>query len=204
MKGAVEIVLVASQPVDTEELTRYLSQVSLKDKEITTLKQETKAMEKANKEYKDKNSKLKDKLKGKSILQSTQHSLWDLIAVEVSKLWGELKGLEAKKDYIYSSLEKCRRDNEQLCLINKYHVTKAHSIIKFLKFSSDEDLRAFKIHDIFQMIQFVQRIVDKDKALQKVKVKIEDLQKEIKDVYSLFKPLIEKGLPYFGMKTIVC
>ena len=28
-------------------------------------------------------------------------------------------------------------------------------------------------------------------------MKIEELQKEIKDVYSLFKPLIEKGMPHF-------
>lgn len=46
------------------------------------------------------------------------------------------------------------------------------------------------------MIHSVQKIVDKDIAMQKVKLKIEDLQKEIKDVYSLFKPLIERGLPH--------
>ena len=33
--------------------------------------------------------------------------------------------------------------------------------------------------------------------MQKVKAKIEELQKEIKEIYSLFKPLIEKGLPHF-------
>ena len=84
-KEAIEIVLVTSQPVDTEELTRSLSQVSLKEKEITTLKEEKKALEKGNKEYHDKNTELKDRLKGKSILQSSQHSIWDLIAVEVTK-----------------------------------------------------------------------------------------------------------------------
>jgi uncharacterized protein YdhG (YjbR/CyaY superfamily) len=47
------------------------------------------------------------------------------------------------------------------------------------------------------MIHSVQRIIDKDAALQKVKVRIEELQKEIKEVYALFKPLIEKGLPHF-------
>lgn len=82
-------------------------------------------------------------------------------------------------------------------MMHKDHVPKAHSVIKFLKFSSDEALRAFKIHYKFQMIHSVQKIVDKDIALQKVKLKIEELQKEIKDVYSLFKPLIEKGLPHF-------
>ena len=47
------------------------------------------------------------------------------------------------------------------------------------------------------MINLVQRIIDKDIALQKVKAKIEELKKEIKEVYSLFKPLIDKGLPHF-------
>ena len=76
-------------------------------------------------------------------------------------------------------------------------MTKAHSVINSLKFSSDEALRAFKTRAKFQMIHYVHKIVDKDNALQKVKVKIEYLKKDIKDAYSLFKPLIEKGLPHF-------
>ena len=83
-----------------------------------------------------------------------------------------MKRLEAKKACIYSALEKCRKANEQLYLIHKDPIEKAHSVLNFLKFSSDEALRAFKIHDRFQMIHYVQRIVDKDNALQKVKVKI--------------------------------
>ena len=74
-KGGVEIVLVASQPVDIEELTRSMSQVSLKDKDITTLKKENKYLEKAKKEYHDKNANLKYRLMGKLVLQSVQHSL---------------------------------------------------------------------------------------------------------------------------------
>ena len=105
-KVADHIVPIASQAVDTEELTKSLSLVSLKEKEISTLKEEKKALEKANKEYQEKNTKLKDRLKGKSVLQSTQHSIWDLISIEATKFWGELKRLEAKKAYIYSSLEK--------------------------------------------------------------------------------------------------
>ena len=82
-------------------------------------------------------------------------------------------------------------------MMHKDPMPKAQSVIKFLKFSSDESLRAFMIPDRFQMIHSIQRIIDKDKILQKVIAKIEELQKEIKEVYSLFKPLIEKGLPHF-------
>ena len=48
-KATIEIVPITSQPADTKELTRSLSQVSLKEKEITTLKEEKKALEKENK-----------------------------------------------------------------------------------------------------------------------------------------------------------
>ena len=84
-KVADHIVPIASQAVDTEELTKSLSLVSLKEKEISTLKEENKSLEKYNKEYQEKNTKLRDKLKGTSILQSSQHSIWDLTAIEVTK-----------------------------------------------------------------------------------------------------------------------
>ena len=88
-----------------------------------------------------------------------------MIYVEVTKFRGELKRLETEKSYIYSALEKYRKANEQLYMMHKDPIPKAHSVIKFLKFSSDEALRAFKIHDRFQMIHSIQRIVDKDIAL---------------------------------------
>ena len=134
------------------------------------MKEEKKALEKANKEYQDRNTGLKDRLKGKSVLQSAQHSIWDLIIVEVNNFWGELKRLEAKKAYIYSALEKYRKANEQLYMMHKDRVPKVHSVIKFLKFASDEALRTFKIHDRFQMIHLVQKIVDKDIAIQNYRI----------------------------------
>ena len=44
-KGTFQIVPLEPQLVDTEELTRSLAQVSLKDKDITNLKEEKKALE---------------------------------------------------------------------------------------------------------------------------------------------------------------
>ena len=74
---------------------------------------------------------------------------------------------------------------------------KAQSIINFLKFSSNEALQAFKVNDRNQTIMFVKRVIHKDELIKKVHNRTEALQKEIKEVYSLFKPLIEKGLPHF-------
>ena len=43
----------------------------------------------------------------------------------------------------------------------------------------------------------VKRVIYIDELIRKVHNRIEALQKEIKEVYSIFKPLIEKGLPHF-------
>ena len=66
-----------------------------------------------------------------------------------------------------------------------------------MKFSSDEALQAFNVGDKYQTIMLVKRGIDKDELIRKVHNITEALQKEIKEIYAIFKPLIEKGLPYF-------
>ena len=108
-----------------------------------------------------------------------------------------MRRIEIKKAYIYSSLDKHKLAIEQLAHLHKTPVEKALVVIKFLKFSSDEALQEFKINDRYQTIMLLQRVVDKEELTNKVHSKIEALQKEIKEMYALFKPLMEKGLPYF-------
>ena len=169
-----------------------LAQVSLKEKEISQQVQEKNQLEKANKEKHDKINRLKDKLLGKEVLKSVQHSLWDLVSIEVNKFWKDLRRMEVKKDYIYSTLDKHKIAIEQLAHLHKTPVEKAQVVINFLKFSSDETLQAFKINDRYQTIMLLQRIIDKDELTKKVHNKIETLQKEIKEMYSFLKPLMEK------------
>ena len=77
----VEEPLAISQPIDTNELAESMAQVSLKEKEIFQLLQEKNQLEKLNKEKQDKINRLKDRLVGKEVLKSAQHSLWDLISI---------------------------------------------------------------------------------------------------------------------------
>ena len=49
-----------------------------------------------------------------------------------------MKRLEAKKAYIYSTLEKDKLATDQLAHLHKELVEKAQSVINFLKFSYDE------------------------------------------------------------------
>ena len=105
--------------------------------------------------------------------------------------------MEAKKAYIYSPLEKHKLVTEQLSDVHKELVEKSESVINFLKFSSYEALQAFKVNDRYQTIMLVKRVIIKDELIRKVHNRTKALQKEIKEVYSIFKPLIEKGLAHF-------
>ena len=98
--------LAIVQPIDANELAESMAQISLKEKEISQLVQEKKQLEKLNKEKQEKIDRLKGRLMGKEVLKSAQHSLWDLISIEVSKFWKELRRMEVKKAYIYSALDK--------------------------------------------------------------------------------------------------
>ena len=102
---------------------------------------------------------------GKELLKSTQHSLWDLITVEVSKFWKDLKRMEVKKAYIYSALDNHKLATEQLALLHKSPVERAKVAINFLKLSSKEALQAFKITDRYQTILLLQRVIEKEELI---------------------------------------
>ena len=215
---AINEPLAVSQPVDTTDLAEYMSRVSLKEKEISQLIQEKNKLvqeknqlsqeksqliqdksqlDKSNKERLEKIGRLKNRLIGRDLLKSTQHFLWDLISGEVGKFWKDLKRLEVKKSYIYSALDKHKLATEQLAHLHKSPVERAKITINFLKFSSEETLQTFKINDRYQTIFLLQRVVDKEELIQKVHDKCKVLQEEIKTFYAIFKPLMDKGLPYF-------
>ena len=159
--------------------------------------QDKSQLDKTNKERLEKIGRLKNRLIGRDLLKSTQHFLWDLISGEVGKFWKDLKRLEVKKSYLYSTLEKHKLATEQLTHLHKSPVERAKITINFLKFSSDEILQTFKVNDRYQTIFLLQRVVDKEELIQKVHDRCKILQEEIKTFYAIFKPLMDKGLPFF-------
>ena len=105
--------------------------------------------------------------------------------------------MEVKKSYIYSALDKHKLATEQLSHLHKSLVERARVTINFLKLSSEEALQTFKITHRYQTILLLQRVIDKEELIQKVHDKCKVLQEEIKTIYVIFKPLMDKGLPYF-------
>lgn len=97
--------------------------------------------------------------------------------------------MEVKKAYIYSALDKHKLATEQLAHLHKTLCGRARIAINFLKLSSEEALQAFKITDRYQIILSLQRVIENEDNIV--------VHEEIKTVYAIFKPLMDKGLPYF-------
>ena len=66
-----------------------------------------------------------------------------------------------------------------------------------MKLSSEEAIQTFKINDRYQTIILLQRVIEKKELIQRVHDKSKVIQEEIKTVYVIFKPLMDRGFPYF-------
>ena len=104
---------------------------------------------------------MKITLIGRPTLQSTQHSLWVHISVEVAKMWDELNKLETKKDHIYSALDKCGVAKEKLQQLHKQPMEKALFAIKILNFSSQDALKKFNFKIGFKSYSKLKRLLIK-------------------------------------------
>ena len=74
------------QQTKTDELTKSIYHLILKDDEIKNIKDKNSQVDQENKILREKGAKQKNKLKGKLQLQRAKHLLWDKINVKVDNL----------------------------------------------------------------------------------------------------------------------
>ena len=110
----------------TEELVQAMSQVSIKTGEIKglnevieNLKQEMKVkdekkLHRDNQDLQERVSKLKTRLKGKTLLQGAKHVIWDVIAAEAAKIKVYLNFINEKNNVASTTRSRCTVVNEML------------------------------------------------------------------------------------------
>ena len=162
------------QQTATDELTKEMSQVSLKDGEIKELKgknsklqQENRNLQKEEKDLEDKISKHNEKMKGKLQLQGTKHMIWDEILVEVTKMWDFLNMVEDKRVLVRTTLVKHETTNE---LMQRRPTERAQKTVNFLSNVSNQDLITMKIYDRLGIIMRDKKFIEMQMLMNKVKV----------------------------------
>ena len=71
------------QQIATDELTKAISHISLRDDGIKNIKEKNNQDDKENKILREKVAKQRNKLKGKMQLQGAMHLLWDQMVLRL-------------------------------------------------------------------------------------------------------------------------
>ena len=113
LKGEVASLRQRSE-MSINELTKAMSQVSIKDVEIKQLKEKNNQVQQQNKILQEKVSKHKINLRGQLPLQGEKHLLWDVIAIEIIKFLEYVYFIEENDALASATLLKCEIVNEAL------------------------------------------------------------------------------------------
>jgi hypothetical protein len=192
----------------TEGLVQAMSQVSIKTGEIKglndvieKLKQEMKVkdekmaqLHRDNQDLQERVSKLKTRLKGKTLLQGAKHVIWDVIAAEAAKFRVYLNFINDKDSVAATARSRCVVVNEVLA---KKPSEWAQNAIDLLNFVPTVDLQTIGVKDRTALIISARKIITKHNLLRSVQNKALQMEHNIQEFKDAFEQLFIKGLPSF-------
>ena len=81
--------------------------------------------------------------------------------------------------------------------MNKRSAKVAKNAIEFLSSLSDDLVSKYGIQNIVAIISGARKVIAKHRILYTVLAKIGIIDHKVKDVFKLFKPLVDRGVPFF-------
>jgi FtsZ-binding cell division protein ZapB len=192
----------------TEGLVQAMSQVRLKTGEIKglkevieKLKQELKVkdekmdqLHRDNQDLQERMSKMKTRLKGKTLLQGATHVIWDSITVEAAKFRVYLNFINEKDSVDATAQRRCTIVNE---VLYKKPSEWAQNAIDLLNSVPTVDLQIIGVKDRTALIILARRIITKNSLLRLVQNKAMQMEHNIQEFKDAFEQLFIKGLPPF-------
>ena len=201
-------IIVENNDLSTEEIVAAMSQVQLKDIEISELQLENDKLKKDSDQNSEKITKLeeekqsleqkiedlRDRLKGKIPLIGAKHLIWDSIIDLTVTFRPYLDMVEDKAALTMKALQKCAVVNETM---TKRTSEIAQNAINVLNTATNEQLQALGIKDRITTMIWARKVICKHTYMNNVKGKAEDMRNFVQKVKDLFKPLFQIGLPSF-------
>jgi hypothetical protein len=170
-----------------EALEKLKSEMKTKDEKMAPLQSE-------NQDFKERVSKLRMRLKGKTLLQGVKHVIHDAIVAEAAKFRFYLNFINVKDNVDTMTQRKCTVVNETLA---KKPSEWAHNIIDLMNVVPTTDLQTIGVRDRISLIIWARRIIANHNLLKSVKNKAMQMQHSIQKFKDTFEQLIVKGLPPF-------
>jgi hypothetical protein len=147
-----------------------------------------------NQDLQERVSKLKTRLKGKTLLQGAKHVIWDAIATEPAKFKVYLNFINDKDNEAATVQSRCTIVNEVLA---KKPSEWAQNAIDLLNSVPIADLQTIGVKDGTALIISARRIITKHNLLRSVQNKAIQMEHIIQEFKDAFEQLFIKGLPSF-------
>ena len=78
---------------------------------------------------------------------------------------------------------------------NPMHVTQ--NAVEFLSTLSEDQIKRMGIHEKVVVVSWARRVIGKYRTMETVQAKMDIINHRVKEVISLFNPLVNKGIPFF-------
>ena len=118
----------------------------------------------------------------------------DQIIIEVTKLMDFFNFVEDERVLVINSLTKYEVDNE---IMQRKLAAKENNSLVFLIHLSNQELATLNVHDKMGIIIRVKKFIEKNRLMQNVNTREEEMKEEIQYFYKWFKPLFDKDLQTF-------
>jgi hypothetical protein len=162
-------------------------EMKVKDEKMAQLHRE-------NQDLQERVNKLKNRLKGKTLLQGAKHIIWDAIVVEATKFRVYLNFINDKDNMVATARNRCKVVNEVLA---KKPSEWAQNAIDLLNAIPTVDLPTIGVKDRTALIISARRIIAKHNLLRSVQNKAMQMEQSIQEFRDAFEQLFSKGLPSF-------
>lgn len=191
----------------TGEIVAAMSQVKLKDIQISELNLKIEKLKKADQgtlkiaELEGKVEELKQKLEdqeygltGRVALLGDRHLIWDEITKSLMEFRPYLDIMEDKVALSCKALHKYVVLNDTMV---KRIPDIAQNAINLLKIVTNEQLHTLQVKDRITVIMWAKRVICKHNFANSVKAKAEEMRNVVHQMKNIFQPLFKINLPTF-------
>ena len=140
------------------------------------------------------NAKLSQQVVGKFSLQGARHLIWDQIIIVANKFRPYIYFIEDQEN---AMIEANKKVLTVLGEMQKRPVAKAKNVVAFLSSLSNDFTNPYGIQNRVVGVSRARKVIAKHRMLVIVQAKIEVIEHKVREVINLFKPLVERGIPFF-------
>ena len=128
------------------------------------------------------------------VLHDARHLIWDQIIVEAKKCRPFLDFVSSQEIALTKAKKKVATVQGE---VNKRSTQVDKNAIEFLSSLSDDLVSKYGIQNRVAIICWATKVISKHRMLYTILAKIYIIDHKFKEVIKLFKPLVDRGVPFF-------